>query len=458
MTTATNVAGSAAAAQAPARRQEAGNARVQKALPVFLKVIDEVLASYLENCVHCGECAEACHFYLSTRDPQYTPTYKLFPLVKVWKRHRAPFAGLRRAFGLAPEITDEELQKWSRLVYDACTMCGRCTLVCPMGIDIAGAVRKMREGFVAADLAPEGLKALIQRALETNSPMGITPKALKATVAEQEEETGIKVPLDVKGADYMLLFSSLQVAAYPEVIGALARIFRQAGVSWTISTKYFEGTNLGVQLGSSEIAGELIRRMAEAAEELGVKYVVTPECGHVYGAIRWAGPNLLGRPYKFKVIHIIRLLDQLLREGRIRLKGRDARVVSFHDPCQIVRRGGLVKEPRELVDSVAGNFREMPGAGVTNFCCGGGGGVSSNPRAEPLMNAAFACKEQQFEAVEGLQEIISPCANCRMVLEQGLEKRGLEEQWEITGLSEYLARFLDDEAPAKVAAQQGGKT
>jgi Fe-S oxidoreductase len=362
---------------------------------------------------------------------------------------------VKRTLGLAPEEPSwEELKEWSRYVYDACTLCGRCTLVCPMGIDIAGAVRQMREGFVAADLAPSGLKQLIDRALATNSPMGITEKALRARVREAEEATGIPIHLDKQGADYMALFSSLQMMAYPEVLEAYARIFRQAGISWTISTKYFEGTNLGVQLGSSEIAGELVRRMTEAAEELGVKYVITPECGHVYAAIRYAGPNLIGRPYKFEVIHIIALLDRLLREGKLRLKGHDERVVTFHDPCQIVRRGGLVKEPRELIDAVAPNFREMPNAGVVNFCCGGGGGVSANPRAADLMDAAFNCKQAQFEAVPEVEEIISPCANCRSVLEQGLEKRGLDEDYPLTGLSEYLARFLDDmeEAPEKGAA------
>jgi len=420
-------------------------ARVRKALPVFLEVTDSVLASYLENCVHCGECAHACHFHLVTGDPRYTPTYKLRPLVKAWKRHRAPFSALRRALGLAPaELTDAELEEWALLVYDACTMCGRCTLACPMGIDIAGTIRRMREGFVAAGLAPSGLQTLIERALETNSPMGITVKALKAQIAEQEAETGISVPLDVKGADYMILLSSLQVMAYPEVIGALARIFRQADVSWTISTRYFEGTNVGVQLGSREIAAELVRRMAEAAEELEVKHVVTPECGHVYGAIRWDGPNLLGRPFRFGVIHIIRLLDQLVKEGRLHLKKGHEGVVTLHDPCQIVRRGGLVRESRELLGMAAEDFREMPDAGVVNYCCGGGGGVSANPRATGLMDQAFECKKEQFEAVEELEEIVSPCANCRSVLEEGLEKRNLVERWNVTGLAEYLARFMDD--------------
>lgn len=121
--------------------------RAQAAVNKFLDVTDAAIASYLEACVHCGECSEACHFFLTTHDPRYTPVYKLQPLVKAYKRHKAPLSGITRALGLAPaELTFEELEQWSTLVYDSCNMCGRCTLVCPMGIDIAGSVRKMREG------------------------------------------------------------------------------------------------------------------------------------------------------------------------------------------------------------------------------------------------------------------------------------------------------------------------
>ncbi len=432
------------AAAAADRSAPAGEGtRAAAAVDMFLKVTDAAIASYLDACVHCGECAEACHFYLSSNDPRFTPTYKLKPLVKAYKRHKAPFSTLMRGIGLAPaELTFEELQEWSELVYDSCNMCGRCTLVCPMGIDIAGSVRKMREGFVAADLAPEGLRSAEANALRTGSPMNVTPKALKATIASQEKETGIPVALDKKGADYMVILSAMEVMGYPEVIGSLARIFAKAGVDWTISTKAFEATNVGVQIGSRETARTLVSRVVDAAEELGVKYVISPECGHAYGALRWEGPNLMGRQYKFEVVHILEVLDKLRREGRLEMRDKDKRRITLHDPCQIVRRGGLLDEPRALIDHVSDNFVEMPMSGVTNLCCGGGGGVSANPRAHENMNAAFSCKLEQFKAVDGLELVVSPCANCRTTLEEGLEN--YEYTMPVIGLGEFIAEHLKD--------------
>ncbi len=417
--------------------------RAEAAVAKFLAVTDSAIASYLDACVHCGECAEACHFYLSTHDPRYTPIHKLKPLVKAYKRHKAPLSGIMRAVGLAPaEVTFEELDEWSVLVYDSCNMCGRCTLVCPMGIDIAGSVRKMREGFVAADLAPEGLRSAEANALRTGSPMNITSKTLRAVIARQEKETGIPIVLDKQGADYMVILSAMEVMGYSEVIGSLARIFAKAGVDWTISTKAFEATNVGVQIGSRETARSLVSRVVEAAEELGVKYVISPECGHAYGALRWEGPNLMGRAYKFEVVHILEVLDRLRREGRLPMREKDKRRITLHDPCQIVRRGGLLEEPRSLIDHVSANFVEMPTPREANLCCGGGGGVSANPRAHELMNKAFSCKLGQFKAIDGLELVVSPCANCRTTLEEGLES--YEVELPVIGLGEFLALHLAD--------------
>ena len=413
------------------------------AVEKFLQYTDGAVASYFEACVHCGECAEACQFYLATGDPKYTPTYKLFPMVKAYKREKAPLASIRRLFGLLPPaVTEEELHEWEELVYDSCTMCGRCTLVCPMGIDIAGTIRKMREGFAATGLAPKGLTDLIERVEETSSPMGVTPKALMAQIHAQEKATGIKIEVDKEGAEYMAILSSLEIMGTPEVIGAYARIFKAAGIDWTISTKAYEGTNLGVQLGSSEVAREIVQRTVDEAERLGVKYVISPECGHAYGAIRWAGPNLIGRQYEFEVIHILALLDKLRREGRLPPVRKDKRKLTLHDPCQIVRRGGLVKEPRDIVGLVADNYEAMPGDGITNFCCGGGGGVSANPRAEDLKLAAFAPKKKQLDAIDGLEGVIIPCANCRWVFEDAMDDRQMD--LEILGLTELLGEALQD--------------
>ncbi|MBT4932453.1 MAG: (Fe-S)-binding protein [Rhodospirillaceae bacterium] len=416
---------------------------VSAAIETFVNNIDASAAAYLDSCVHCGQCAQACHFYETTGDVRYTPVWKLEPMRRVYKRHKAPLSGIKKMFGLVPDEVDEDmLKEWEELIYDSCTLCGRCTIVCPMGIDIAGLVRKSREAMVAAGLVPEGLNAAAKRVLEIGRPLGIKPEIMAKIVGEQAEEVGIPIELNKVGVDYMIILSAMEVLNFYEVIGALARIFKQAGVTWTISTEAYEATNVGIQMGDKEIARTLVQRIVDAAEKLQVKYVVSPECGHAYSALNWEGPNLVGKNYDFEVIHILELLDQLVREGRIKTKSElDQRRVTFHDPCQIVRRGGIVDEPRNLLHMVSDNFIEMENYGVANICCGGGGGVSSNSRAEELRIKSFGAKKKQLDAV-GPEALVTACGNCRNVLEEAIDEFGMDLP--VLGLTELVAEYLDD--------------
>ena len=113
---------------------------VQAATRTFLAQTEEHLVSYLEACVHCGQCADACLFYRTSGDPRHTPAYKLFPIAKAYRGQKWPLKWL----GLAPKITEKDLTEWEELIFDTCTMCGRCTEVCPMGIDIASIVGQAR--------------------------------------------------------------------------------------------------------------------------------------------------------------------------------------------------------------------------------------------------------------------------------------------------------------------------
>ncbi|MBL0122458.1 MAG: (Fe-S)-binding protein [Betaproteobacteria bacterium] len=399
------------------------------------------VSAQLDACVRCGQCADACHFYLVTRDPRYTPVYKLRPLLRAFQRERAPFSTIKRWLGLAPsEVTAAELMEWSELMYDGCNMCGRCTLACPMGLDIAGLVRRAREGMSAGGFAPADHYKAAGRALDSGSPIGVAWPALRRHIEIQETETGLKIPVDVEGADYLVILSSIEIIAFPETIGALARIFKQAKVSWTIPSVGFEATNIGVQIGSRDIAATLVARVVDVAERLKVKYVISPECGHAYSALRWEGPNLLGRPFAFKVIQIAELLDQLVREGRLRTRGKDTRHLTFHDPCQLVRRGGITEAPRRLLDGVSEHNVEMPSAGDANFCCGGGGGVSAIHRAEKLRFAVFELKKQQVAAT-GAEALVTACANCRNVLEEAIEAHNMTLP--VLGLTELVAQYLE---------------
>jgi len=418
------------------------SASLDRGINAFKEQIDAPVAAFFSSCVRCGLCAEACLFYTETGRPTLTPINKLEPLRRIWKQEYTFWGRLASALGLGKPVTDEELTEWETLVYDSCTLCGRCSMVCPVGNDIAYMIRKMREGMAAAGHAPEGLIGATKRAITIGSPMGVKLPALQAQIRHAEKDSGLTIPVDVEGAEYMLLLSSMEIMNFPEFISAIAKIFKHAGVSWTISSEAFEATNSGIQIGVSEIAAELVERVVAAAEKLKVKGVISPECGHAYMAIRWEGPNLIGRPYSFKVVHILELLDELREQGRLKLTGKEAQRLTYHDPCQVSRRGGVVQQPRNLMNLVAGDFVEMPETGTMNWCCGAGGGVSSNERADELRLSAFNRKKKQLDIINA-DAIVSACSNCRIHLEDGLEEYDMDIP--VLSLTETIAEHLAED-------------
>ena len=413
---------------------------LERGINTLIAQIDAPTATFFTTCVHCGMCADACLFYTETKDPKYTPIHKLKPLRRLWQQEYTFWGKLLRMFGLSKPVTEEELKEWETLVYDSCTMCGRCSMVCPVGNDITYMIRKFREGMVAAGIAPEGLKGATSRAIRIGSPMGVKLPALQAQIKAAEAETGLSIPMDKQGADYLMLLSSAEIMQFSEIIPAVARIFDRAGLSWTLASEAYEATNSGIQIGASDLAAELVQRIVDAAEKLGVKYVISPECGHAYTALRWEGPNLVGKKYPFKVVHILELLEELRQQGRLQTDGYEEERVTFHDPCQIVRRGGIVEPQRSLLRMVARDFVEMEEHGIDNWCCGGGGGVSANERAEPLRRKVFSRKKKQLDGLD-VSKLVTACSNCRNMLEEGLEDNHMDNI-EVVGLTEMLAEHL----------------
>jgi Fe-S oxidoreductase len=417
------------------------SASLEKGINALKTQVDSTVASFFSSCVHCGLCADACLFYTEIGNPTATPIHKTEPLRRIWKSEYTLIGRVGKMFGLSAKVDDQLLTEWETKVYDNCTLCGRCSMVCPVGIDIALLIRKTREGMAAAGHAPEGLIGAATRSVTIGSPMGVKLPALMAQIKHVEKDTGLKIPLDVVGAEYMLLLSSMEIMNFPEFIEATAKIFTKAGISWTISTEAFEATNSGIQIGVADIAAELVQRIVDAAEKLKVKTVISPECGHAYMAIRWDGPNLVGKPFDFKVRHILEVLDEFRKDGRLKITGKEEQRLTYHDPCQISRRGGVIQQPRNLIDMFATDFVEMPDAGKMNWCCGAGGGVSSNERADEVRLKVFQRKKDQLDAVKP-DAIISACSNCRIHLEDGLEEYNMDIP--LMSLTETLAEHLAD--------------
>ncbi len=417
------------------------SASLEKGINALKTQVDSTVASFFSSCVHCGLCADACLFYTEIGNPTATPIHKTEPLRRIWKSEYTLIGRVGKMFGLSAKVDDQLLTEWETKVYDNCTLCGRCSMVCPVGIDIALLIRKTREGMAAAGHAPEGLIGAATRSVTIGSPMGVKLPALMAQIKHVEKDTGLKIPLDVVGAEYMLLLSSMEIMNFPEFIEATAKIFTKAGISWTISTEAFEATNSGIQIGVADIAAELVQRIVDAAEKLKVTTVISPECGHAYMAIRWDGPNLVGKPFDFKVRHILEVLDEFRKDGRLKITGKEEQRLTYHDPCQISRRGGVIQQPRNLIDMFATDFVEMPDAGKMNWCCGAGGGVSSNERADEVRLKVFQRKKDQLDAVKP-DAIISACSNCRIHLEDGLEEYNMDIP--LMSLTETLAEHLAD--------------
>ena len=391
--------------------------RVQAALLSFIKDCSRPIATYLESCIHCGQCAQACHFYVASRDPKYTPVWKLEPFKRAYQREAGPFALFFNAFNLKPEVTLAELEAWQELLYDSCTLCGRCTLICPMGIDIAALVGLARHAMYEAGLVPHELWAVAERAEREGSPLGATAKVLKERVEWLADDHAIEIPLDKPRADIMVTLSSIEIMKYPGSIVALARVLNAMGSDWTLRSDGYEATNFGMLSGNSRWQKDSTLRIINAAIACGARTVILPECGHAYGALRWQGANMYGKPLPFEALHISEFLAASVASGKLRLRKLD-KSLTFHDPCQVSRRGGATQAPREVLKALGVDLREMPASGDFNWCCGGGGGVVTIHRADPLRYRAFEIKMRQIDAT-GAELAVTSCANCRQSFDDG---------------------------------------
>lgn len=421
--------------------------RVQVAVQAFVADYSRTTALHLESCVRCGACADACHFYVTTGEPRYTPIHKLEPFRRAYWREASPLAPLIRKLNLvkAPDIAD--LQDWQALVYDACTMCGRCTLACPMGIDIAELIKEARHGMFQAGLVPERL-ALMDRTARQWGSTATPGDDLPDILAEAAREHGVDIPCDLPQADILVTAAPAELGEHTKALADAAKILHSIGARWTMHSAGFDASNVGFNNGDMELQEKLTRSLIDTAVRIGAHTVLLPECGHAYGAARWEAAKWYGQALPVRIIHMTEFLDEVIASGKIRLKPI-ASSATFHDPCQIVRRGGLEDAARRVLAALGFSLIELQDHGVAGYCCGGGGGVVSNPRAAPLRQKVFELKQAQIDAT-GAEHFVTSCGQCRITFEQGAKKAGWNRPTE--SLLELVADHLVEEGIASAPA------
>jgi Fe-S oxidoreductase len=332
------------------------------------------------------------------------------------------------------DITLAELQAWQPLVYDACTECGRCDLICPMGIQISPLIGIMRRALAAADLLPAELQAVAEEQRNEGTVFGVGRDDVRALAAKIEAK-GIRVPVDRPKADLVLLTSAVDVKGFPTSLEATAKILNRLGFDWTLLSNSIE------LLGTGESLRELnVRRLVEDVVARGAKGVILPECGHAYPALRFDSAHMIGEPVPFEVWSAAEFVGRAVQEGKLKLKKGAAEKVTYHDPCKIGRHGGVFEEPRAAIKALGLDLKEMESHARTNYCCGGGGGQFLIDRAAPLRHKAFEIKMHEADAT-GAGAVLTACNSCRLNYMNG----GEHFNWNmpVKSLVELVAANLD---------------
>jgi Fe-S oxidoreductase len=414
------------------------------AVQTFLHETGGWAASQLEACTRCGMCAEACHFYQATGNPEFSPVWKIELLRRGYEQRFTLAGKIKLALGIDKKIKDEDLLHWSKIIYEACTVCNKCSMVCPMGIDLGTLIYHVRSGLSEAGLVPEDLMAAVNKQLQEGSPLGVTDDVYGSRIEWVADENEVEIPVDKKGADTLVVFSSIEIMKFPGNVAAIAAILNKAGENWTLSSKAREIVNFGFYEGSEEHTKLFLQRVFDGARELGVKKIVVTECGHAYDAIRWHSYNMMDVP-DVEITHIVGLIGEYLNAGKIKLKAGafdNGGTITFHDACKIQRKGGHIKEPRQVLNILAPKaFKEMSPSREEAICCGGGGGVIAIKEADPTRYAAFELKIDQMNKL-GAKTVVMSCSNCRLQFTDCVQHFGLD--WKVNGLAQMVADSLED--------------
>ncbi|HIP63190.1 MAG TPA: (Fe-S)-binding protein [Archaeoglobus profundus] len=387
----------------------------------------------LEYCARCQTCSEACPIYVASgRKEIYRPTYRAEVLRRIIKKYINPAGKIVGKFTGDIELNAKTILRLAELSY-RCTLCRRCAQACPIGIDNGLITREIRKLFSQElGIAPTALhmQGTVQQ-LEKGSSTGLTPEGFKDLVEFIEEEikekTGknIKIPVDEKGADILLIHNAGEFLSWPESVIAFAVIFEEAGLDWTLSSETFgyDVVNYGVWYDDVQLA-RIALKHAEVARKLDVNRIVIGECGHAHKALIVIADRILTDEYDIPRESFLPLLWDIVRKKKLNLDPEKNNFpVTLHDPCNIVRMMGIVEPQRKILQEIAPQFREMKPNGVYNYCCGGGSGLAIiNSMNFPDFRYKIASRMKMKQILEAFQDCIqpdvkkyvcAPCSNCK---------------------------------------------
>lgn len=413
---------------------------IELALKTLETQLNQPLESALEACARCGICAEACHYYRAEPKVEHIPAYRAERLRSVYRYEHDFLSRLFPAWTHAKKLDESTLANLTEIAFSQCTLCRRCTVNCPLGVDTPLMMRAIRAMASAAGTAPEILVMLADAAIEKGRDPSFYKEMFLEQIREMEvqlrditEDENATIPVEKQGAK--ILYVPL---AGTHTILPPAVLFNAAKEDWTLSI--FEAANYGVFLADMKRAKGVAKRIVDEANRLGVQEIVIAECGHAYASYRWDVPNWFAGEFNFKVRSLIEVIAEYISEGKINVDPTVIpEAVTYHDSCNLARSGGLIEEPRFVLKNVVSDFREMTPNKAEALCCGGGGGLVALAEYAERRIAAGKPKAEQIKST-GARVVVAACENCRLQIGDLNEHYNLNVR--ITAITDLVVRAM----------------
>jgi heterodisulfide reductase subunit D len=374
------------------------------ALPLSIK---ELIA--LDSCVKCGSCVDVCPVYGQTRELDTT----MGGFFNNFKSFIGKAYGLPGLF-LGSTKTKETPKEYSEHAY-CCTLCGRCTTVCPASINTKE-LRIGARGFMvekggyppAMDRLAENLNKVHNIVGEPNEDRAMWVQAL-----DEVSEDGFQ-----REKARVVYFVGCVASYYPmtkKIPQAFVQILGKAGVDFTIlaGEEWCCGWPL-IAAGMKRDTGALIRHNLEQVKAKGAEKAVfaCPSCYHMWK-----------EHYKtdIQIFHSTQFIKALIDEGKISFKEKRIKV-TYHDPCDLGRASGVYEAPREILRSIPGvELAEMEGNKEQCKCCGGGGDLEM---VRPDLSAAMGQAKIEEIKATGADLVVTACQQCiRSILTTARRKK-----------------------------------
>ena len=372
----------------------------------FFDGFSRIQTLQLYACGKCGECLLACPIYEETQDRNLGPAFRLRALKSLAKAE----SGLRTLFFGSRKANPKEIQKLATSLFNGCTVCGRCMAVCPYNFDLIEIWEKARERVVTQGFGPAPT-VMIKEAVEAERNVYKMPHDSRREWLDYEDvEAPKKEKADVL---YFIGCTTSYSGILNPIAHAVTSILTAAGEDWTmLKDEWCCGSPLKFA-GQTEKYKDFVTHNVEVIESTNAKRVVF-NCPSCYRRFIEDYPKILGRPLGFESVHITELVEEYVKDGRIKPTQKLETTVTYHDPCELSRLSGKYNEPRSLLDKFVTTFVEMPENKVNARCCGAGGLFAA---IDPDVSKRLATKRVEQAEEIGATILTSACPACKLSLD-----------------------------------------